>query len=75
MGKHFGAAPPRHQHHHHLTPGFICEAGRIEINTISVRRGGATKKDAIDAAVPMPYAGQAQAIRAGDLLFVGGLMA
>src|SRR5690606_1289731 len=24
---------------------------------------------------PMPYAGQAQAIRAGDLLFLGGLMA
>jgi len=73
--KHFGAAAPATSIITTSTPGFICEAGRIEINTISVRRGGATKKEAIDAAVPMPYAGQTQAIRAGDLLFVGGLMA
>ncbi|MCC7486613.1 MAG: RidA family protein [Burkholderiales bacterium] len=56
-------------------PGFICEAGRIEINTISVRRGGATRRQPIDAGVPMPFAGQVQAIRAGDLLFLSGLMA
>jgi enamine deaminase RidA (YjgF/YER057c/UK114 family) len=73
--KHFGAAPPATSIITTSTPGFICEAGRIEINTISVRRGGATKKEAIDAGVPMPYAGQAQAIRAGDLLFARGLMA
>jgi enamine deaminase RidA (YjgF/YER057c/UK114 family) len=73
--KHFGAAPPATSIITTSTPGFICEAGRIEINTISVRRGGATKKVAIDAGAPMPYAGQAQAICAGDLLFVGGLMA
>jgi enamine deaminase RidA (YjgF/YER057c/UK114 family) len=73
--KHFGATPPATSIITTSTPGFICEAGRIEINTISVRRGGATKKEAIDAGVPMPYAGQVQAIRAGDLLFLGGLVA
>jgi enamine deaminase RidA (YjgF/YER057c/UK114 family) len=73
--KHFGDAPPATSIITTANPGFICEAGRIEINTISVRRGGATKKEAIDAGVPMPYAGQVQAIRAGDLLFLGGLMA
>lgn len=73
--KHFGDAPPATSIITTSNPGFICEVGRIEINTISVRRGGATKKEAIDAGVPMPYAGQVQAIRAGDLLFLGGLMA
>jgi enamine deaminase RidA (YjgF/YER057c/UK114 family) len=73
--KHFGDAPPATSIITTSNPGFICEIGRIEINTISVRRGGATKKEVIDAGVPMPYAGQVQAIRAGDLLFLGGLMA
>jgi enamine deaminase RidA (YjgF/YER057c/UK114 family) len=73
--KHFGGNPPATALITTATPGFICEAGRIEINTISVRRGGRTAKTPIDAEVPMPYAGQAQAVRAGDLLFLSGLMA
>jgi hypothetical protein len=40
-----------------------------------VRKGGATRKEVIDAEVPMPYAGQVQAVRAGDLLFLSNLMA
>jgi enamine deaminase RidA (YjgF/YER057c/UK114 family) len=73
--KHFGDSPPATSIITTANPGFICETGRIEINTISVRKGGATRKERIDAGVPMPYAGQAQAIRAGELLFLGGLMA
>ncbi|HEX2198876.1 MAG TPA: RidA family protein [Burkholderiales bacterium] len=73
--KHFPQAPPATTIITTSTPGFICEAGRIEINTISVRRGGATAKEVVDAGVAMPYAGQVQAIRAGDLLFISGLMA
>jgi enamine deaminase RidA (YjgF/YER057c/UK114 family) len=73
--KHFGDSPPATSIITTSNPGFICETGRIEINTISVRKGGATKKEPIDAGVPMPCAGQVQAIRAGDLLFLGGLMA
>lgn len=73
--KHFPKVPPATTIITTATPGFICEAGRIEINTISVRRGGRTRKQVIDAGVPTAYAGHVQAIRAGDLLFLSGLMA
>lgn len=73
--KHFPKAPPATTIITTSTPGFICEAGRIEINTISVRRGGRTKKQVIDAGVPTVFAGHVQAIRAGELLFLSGLMA
>src|SRR3989475_1636407 len=73
--KHFGANPPATSIITTSTPGFICETGRIEINTISVRKGGATRKEIIEAEVPMPYAGQVQAVRAGDLLFLSNLIA
>src|ERR1044071_383719 len=64
---HSGNTPPATSIITTATPGFICEASRIEINTISVRRGGATRKEIVDAEVPMPYAGQVQAVRAGEL--------
>ena len=73
--KNFGKNPPATSIITTSTPGFICEAGRIEINTISVRRGGATRKEVIDAQVSMPYSGQVQAVRAADLLFLSNLMA
>jgi enamine deaminase RidA (YjgF/YER057c/UK114 family) len=73
--RHFGRNAPATSIIPTATPGFICEAGRIEINTISVRRGGATKKELIEAEVPMPHAGQTQAVRAGDLLFLSNLLA
>jgi len=73
--KHFRKAPPATTIITTSTPGFICEAGRIEINTLSVRRGGGTAKRVIDAGVPTAYAGHVQAVRAGDLLFLSGLMA
>ena len=73
--KHFPKAPPATTIITTSTPGFICEAGRIEINTISLCRGGRTRKQVVDAGVPTAYAGQVQAIRAGDLLFLSGLMA
>ncbi len=72
--RHFGVAPPATTLITTATPGFICEVGRIEINTISVR-GGGTKKAVIDAGVALPFEGYVQAIRAGDLLFLSGLMA
>ena len=73
--KHFKKAPPATTIITTSTPGFICEQGRIEINIISVRRGGRTKKQVIDAGVPTAFDGHVQAIRAGDLLFLSGLMA
>ncbi len=73
--KHFPKAPPATTIITTSNPGFICETGRIEINTISVKRGGKTKKQVIDAGVPTVFDGHVQAIRAGDLLFLSGLMA
>ena len=73
--KQFGGALPATTIVTTSDPGFICEASRIEINTISVRHDGRTKKETIDAGVPMAFEGQVQAVRAGDLLFLGGLMA
>ena len=73
--RHFPSRPPATAIITTATPGFICEAGRIEINTVSVRRGGGTRKEVVDAGVPVPYAGHVQAIRAGDLVFLSGLMA
>jgi enamine deaminase RidA (YjgF/YER057c/UK114 family) len=71
----FGNAPPATTIINTSTPGFICESGRIEINTISFRGSARTKPERIRAGVAMPFAGQVEAVRAGDLLFMGGLMA
>ena len=73
--RHFRKAPPATTLITTSTPGFICEVGRIEINTISVRRGRRAAKRVIDAGVPTAYSGHVQAVRAGDLLFLSGLMA
>lgn len=73
--RHFPKEPPATTIITTSNPGFICEAGRIEINTISLRGGGATKKQPIDAGVPVAFEGYVQAVRAGDLLFLSGLMA
>jgi enamine deaminase RidA (YjgF/YER057c/UK114 family) len=72
---HFGRSVPATTVIGTATPGFICETGRIEINTIALRRGGATRRVAVDAGVPTAFAGHPQAVRAGDLLFLSGLMA
>jgi enamine deaminase RidA (YjgF/YER057c/UK114 family) len=47
-------------------PGFIVADGRIEINTISVRQ---------KAGQPIVADGSTVAVRAGDLIFLSGLMA
>jgi enamine deaminase RidA (YjgF/YER057c/UK114 family) len=73
--KHFPHAPPATTIINTSTPGFICETGRIEINTVSLRGGGATKKQVLDAGVALPFEGYVQGIRAGDLVFLSGLMA
>jgi enamine deaminase RidA (YjgF/YER057c/UK114 family) len=55
------------------TPGFTLAELRIEINTIALARGGATRKETIAGGAPL-YDGQVGAVRAGDLLFLSGLM-
>lgn len=56
------------------TPGFIIADSRIEINTIALAKDGKTVKQVV-APVPPLFRGASTAVRAGDLLFISGLMA
>ena len=56
------------------TPGFIMPESRIEINVIALAKDGRTKK-AVIAPIPPLFTGASAAVRAGDLLFISGLMA
>ena len=55
--------------------GLAVEDGHIEINVLALASGGATRKEVIDAGVFPGFRSQVQAVRAGDLLFLSGLMA
>jgi enamine deaminase RidA (YjgF/YER057c/UK114 family) len=57
------------------TPGFFHRDLRLEINAIALRDAGQTKPQVIDAGVMPAFEGHAQAVRAGDLLFISGLLA
>jgi enamine deaminase RidA (YjgF/YER057c/UK114 family) len=57
------------------TPGFFLSSARIEINTIALKDGSKTKRAVVDADVFPAFAGYSPAIRAGDLLFLSGLLA
>jgi enamine deaminase RidA (YjgF/YER057c/UK114 family) len=56
------------------TPGFIMPESRIEINTIALAKDGRTQKQVV-APIPPLFRGASSAVRAGDLLFLSGLMA
>ncbi len=57
------------------TPGFTLAELRIEINTIALARDGATRKVTVASDAPPLFDAQVAAVRAGDLLFLSGLMA
>ncbi len=57
------------------TPGLAIAEGRVEINAIALRSGGKTRAQAIEAKVMPAWSGYSQAVRAGDLLFISGLLA
>lgn len=73
--RHFGHNPPVLSVIPCARRGLVVEDGRIEINVLALKSGGATKKEYIDAGVFPGFENQPQAIRAGDLLFLSGLMA
>ncbi|MDE0334076.1 MAG: RidA family protein [Defluviicoccus sp.] len=54
--------------------GLVIKDGRIEINILAHRDGGAVK-EVVEAGVATIFAGQAEAVRCGDLLFLSALMA
>ncbi len=56
-------------------PAFGIKGARTEINLVALTDEGATKKEVIDAGVFTGYEGMPNAVRAGDLLLLTGLMA
>jgi enamine deaminase RidA (YjgF/YER057c/UK114 family) len=73
--RHFGNAGPAFSIIPCIEHGLAPYDGNIEINVMAVRSGGATRKQPIDAGVVTAFRTQPQAIRAGDLLCLSGLMA
>lgn len=55
--------------------GLAVSDGRVEINVLAVKSNGTTKRQHIDAGVIAGFSHQPQAVKAGDLLFLSGLMA
>lgn len=73
--KHFPRGTPATTLVPTATPGFNLRDARIEINTLALRPGGRTRRKAIAAGIMPPFAGITQAVRAGDLLFISGMLA
>ncbi|HEV7822478.1 MAG TPA: Rid family hydrolase [Burkholderiales bacterium] len=72
---HFPNNPPATSVMPMATPGLAIAEGRVEINAIALRAGGKTRAHVFDAGVMPAFAGYSQAVRAGDLLFISGLLA
>lgn len=73
--KHFSKSPPTIDIIPCIEHGLAPYDGNIEINVLALKPGGGTKRRAIDAGVPTAFRHQPQAMKAGDLLFMSGLMA
>jgi enamine deaminase RidA (YjgF/YER057c/UK114 family) len=73
--RHFSKNPPTLDIIPCIPHGLAPYDGKIEINVLALKPGGATRRQAVDAGVPMAFRNQPQATKAGDLLFISGLMA
>jgi enamine deaminase RidA (YjgF/YER057c/UK114 family) len=73
--RHFSKNPPTLDIIPCIPHGLAPYDGKIEINVLALKPGGATKRRTIDAGVPTAFRNQPQATTAGDLLFISGLMA
>jgi enamine deaminase RidA (YjgF/YER057c/UK114 family) len=73
--RHFGETGPTFSVIPCIEHGLAPYHGKIEINVLAVKPGSAARKRHIDAGVTTPLHRQPQARRAGDLLFISGLMA
>jgi enamine deaminase RidA (YjgF/YER057c/UK114 family) len=72
--RHFSKSPPTLDIIPCIPHGLAPYDGKIEINVIAMK-GGAARKKPVDAGVVTAFAQQPQAVKAGDLLFMSGLMA
>jgi enamine deaminase RidA (YjgF/YER057c/UK114 family) len=73
--RHFGPSGPAFSIIPCVEHGLAPYDGNIEINVMAVKPGGASAKRPIDAGVVTGFRHQPQAVRAGDLLCMSGLMA
>jgi enamine deaminase RidA (YjgF/YER057c/UK114 family) len=73
--KHFGDDGPALSIIPCATEGLAPVDGKIEINVLALKSDGATAKQHVTAGVETAFQGQVEAVRAGDLLFLSGLMA
>jgi len=73
--RHFGSSGPTVSIVPCIEHGLAPYDGKIEINVIAAKPGSAAQKRHIDAGVPTAFLHQPQAVKAGDLLFMPGLMA
>src|SRR5580698_4794039 len=73
--KHFGTAGPTVSIIPCIERGLAPYDGKIEINVIAAKPGSAAAKRHIDAGIATVFRHQPQAVKAGDLLFIPGLMA
>lgn len=73
--RNFSKAPPSLDIIPCIPHGLAPYDGKIEINVLALKPGAATKRRAIDAGVATAFRNQPQAMKAGDLLFMSGLMA
>jgi len=73
--RHFGETGPTFSVIPCIEHGLAPYHGKLEINVLALRPGGAARKRHIDASVATALHRQPQALRAGDLLFISGLMA
>ncbi len=72
---HFGQSKPTLSIIPCIDHGLAPYDGKIEINVIAAKPGSAACKRHIDAGVATAFRNQPQAVKAGDLLFLSGLMA
>lgn len=73
--RHFGENGPALSVIPCIDRGLAVIDGKIEINILALKSSGATKKKHIDAGVTPGFRSQPQAVKAGDMLFLSGLMA
>jgi enamine deaminase RidA (YjgF/YER057c/UK114 family) len=73
--RHFAENPPTIDIIPCIPHGLAPYDGKIEINVLALKPGGTTRRQTIDAGVPTAFRNQPQATKAGDLLFISGLMA
>ena len=73
--RHFGAAGPTLSIVPCIEHGLAPYHGAIEINVLAAKPGSSASKRHLDAGVATAFRHQPQAVRAGDLVFISGLMA